>query len=168
MSPTGHVSKALIDTNILVYRVDPSDPVKQTRAEQILDDGLHNQSIVIAHQTLIEFMAVVTRPQNQTAGNPLLPRRVASQQAEWLMQAFEIIYPDRDVVVTALRGQHLYGLSWWDAHLWAYAEVRSIPELLSEDFQHGRYYGAVRVLNPFLAAEDAVHELPPMYEVSGR
>ena len=59
-----------------------------------------------------------------------------------------------------------YRLSWWDAHLWAYAEAHGIPEILSEDFQHGRHYGRVRVVNPFLVAADAVHELPPMYETS--
>ena len=45
-------------------------------------------------------------------------------------------------------------LSWFDAHLWAYAEVHGIADLLSEDFQHGRLYGTVTIRNPFLA--DAV------------
>ena len=45
----------------------------------------------------------------------------------------------------------LAGLSWFDAHFWAYAEVHGITELLSEDFQHGRMYGTVTVRNPFLA-----------------
>jgi predicted nucleic acid-binding protein len=39
---------------------------------------------------------------------------------------------------------------WFDAHLWAFAEVYGLSELLSEDFQHGRLYGAVRAVNPFL------------------
>lgn len=166
MSPPAHSLKTLIDTNILVYAVDPSDPVKQARAIQLLDEGLRHQSIVIAHQSLVEFMAAVTRPKKQAAGEALLPRSVAAQQVEWMMQAFDILYPDQEVVATALRGQSLYGLSWWDTHLWAYAEIRSIPEIWSEDFQHGRHYGRVRAVNPFLAAENAVHELPPMYEVS--
>ena len=55
-----------------------------------------------------------------------------------------------------------YQLSWFDAHLWAYAETFGVPELLSEDFEHGRIYGSVRVINPFLAAE-SVHESPARY-----
>lgn len=62
-----------------------------------------------------------------------------------------IPYPDAAVLRTALRGAAAYGLSWFDAHLWAFAEVQGIPELLSEDFQHGRLYGTVTVRNPFLA-----------------
>ena len=40
-------------------------------------------------------------------------------------------------------------LSWIDAHLWAYAEHYGLRELLSEDFQHDRTYGTVRVVDPF-------------------
>jgi len=43
-----------------------------------------------------------------------------------------------------------YQLSWFDALMWAHAEEAGIPELLSEDFQHDRMYGDVRVVNPFL------------------
>ena len=52
---------------------------------------------------------------------------------------------------TALRGVTAYQLSWLDAHLWAYAEHFGMEELLSEDFEQGRVYGSVRVVNPFLA-----------------
>ena len=60
------------------------------------------------------------------------------------------------------RGTAMYGLSWFDAHLWAYAEVYGVEEILSEDFAHGRHYGTVRAVNPFLSI-DGVHELPPLY-----
>ena len=65
-------------------------------------------------------------------------------------------------MLTALRGTAVYGLSWFDAHLWAYAEVYGVDEILSEDFVHGRHYGTVRAVNPFLNA-DGVHDLPPLY-----
>ena len=74
----------------------------------------------------------------------------ALPEAEELMAQFPIIYPDETVLRTALRAA-AYGPSWFDAHLWAYAEVHGVTELLSEDFQHGRMYGTVTVRNPFLA-----------------
>jgi len=49
-----------------------------------------------------------------------------------------------------LYGMNTYRLSWFDAHLWAYAEENGLTEILSEDFQHGRLYGSVTVRNPFL------------------
>ena len=44
----------------------------------------------------------------------------------------------------------LDSLPWFDAHLWANAEVNGIAELLSEDFQDGRMFGTVTVRTPFL------------------
>ena len=84
--------------------------------------------------------------------------------ADLLMRQFPVLYPDATVLATAIRGAGTYRLSWSDAHLWAYAEVYGLDELLSEDFSHGQHYGSVRVRNPFLTAADSVHELPPMYE----
>lgn len=40
--------------------------------------------------------------------------------------------------------------AWFDAHMWAYAATNGITELISEDLQHGRRYGTVRVIDPFV------------------
>jgi predicted nucleic acid-binding protein len=66
-----------------------------------------------------------------------------------MLSQFEILYPDESVVRTALRGAATYQLSWYVARMWAYAEHYGLGELLSEDFEHGRLYGQVRVVNPF-------------------
>jgi predicted nucleic acid-binding protein len=41
-------------------------------------------------------------------------------------------------------------LSYWDALILAAAEVAVCEYLLSEDFQSGRRFGAIQVVNPFL------------------
>ena len=101
----------------------------------------------IPHQAIVEFVAATTRGKPE---DRLLHAADALREAEELMAQFPILYPDEAVLRTALRGTAAYGLSWFDAHLWAYAEVNGIEELLSEDFQHGRLYGTVTVRNPFL------------------
>jgi predicted nucleic acid-binding protein len=40
-------------------------------------------------------------------------------------------------------------MSWFDAHLWSYAEHYGLAEIITEDLQHDRLYGTVRVVNPF-------------------
>jgi predicted nucleic acid-binding protein len=62
---------------------------------------------------------------------------------------FDVLYPDDELVRIALRGAAAYGMSWFDSLMWAYAERFGLPELLSEDFEHGRLYGTVEVRNPF-------------------
>ncbi len=138
----------LIDTNILVYRYDSRFPDKQQIAMNVLRDGIATGRVHIAHQSIVEFVAATTRGGSE---NRLLDFTSAIREAEELMEQFPIIYPDAVVLRTALRGIIAYGLSWFDAHIWAYAEVHGIAELLSEDFQHGRMYGTVMIKNPFLS-----------------
>jgi predicted nucleic acid-binding protein len=140
---------ALVDTNVLVYRVDPRFPLKQARATRLLRAGIAADSIRIPHQAIVEFVAAVTKPLGRQA--PLLAADEARREAEELLAQFEVLYPTEDLVRVALRGAAAYKLSWFDAHLWAYAEYYGLDELLSEDFQHDRLYGSVRALNPFLA-----------------
>jgi predicted nucleic acid-binding protein len=139
----------LVDTNILIYRIDPRDPAKRDAATETLRRGEESGELRISHQSLIEFVNAVTRP--RSGALPLMVRENATRQVELFMLQFEILYPDAGVVRAALRGMATYGLSWFDAHLWAYAERYGLSEILSEDFQHGRYYGTVRMRNPFLA-----------------
>jgi predicted nucleic acid-binding protein len=154
---------SLVDSNVLVYRFDPRDSGKQRRADEVLRSGAADGALIVPHQALVEFFAAVVRPRHDLGGAPLLPVEHARLETESLMAQFRIVYPTREVVQTALRGMAMYGLSWFDAHLWAHAEVFGCPEILSEDFAHGRHYGTVRVVNPFVTSADGVHELPPLY-----
>jgi predicted nucleic acid-binding protein len=138
---------ALVDTNVLVYRFDPRDTRKQGIADSLLRAGIAGDSIRIPHQALVEFYRAVTR--SISGYGRLLEDNDARRETEEMLAQFSILYPDESVVRTALRGMAAYQLSWFDAHLWAYAEVFGLSELISEDFQHGRLYGSVRVVNPF-------------------
>ena len=138
---------ALVDTNVLVYRFDPRFPEKQRQAGELLRRGIAEDSVRLPHQALVEFVAAVTRPVG--GGAPLLAPEEARREAEELLSQFQVLYPTDALVRTALRGAAAYQLSWFDAHLWAYAEHYGLGELLSEDFQHDRLYGTVRAVNPF-------------------
>jgi predicted nucleic acid-binding protein len=139
---------ALVDTNVLVYRFDPASPRKHARAIELLREGIANDSLRLPHQAVIEFVSVVTRPRRDKG--PLLSKPEAYREAEELLSQFAILYPNEALLRTALRGASAYQLPWYDAHLWAYAEHYGLSELYSEDFEHGRLYGTVRALNPFL------------------
>ena len=142
---------ALVDTNVLVYRFDSRFPEKQARADALLRDGIARDTVRIAHQAVVEFVAATTRPQRE--GPPILDVAAARREAEDLLRQFEVIHPDDRVVRAALQGMAAYGLSLWDAHMWGYAEVHELGVLFSEDFEHGRWYGGVLVVDPF--REDA-------------
>lgn len=143
---------ALVDTNVLVYRFDPRFPEKQQRATELLRRGIEKDSLRVPHQAVIEFVAVTTRVRGAD-GAPLLERIDALREAEEFLAQFTVLYPSEGVLRAALRGAAAYQLSWFDAHLWAYAEHYGLEEILSEDFEHGRLLGSVRIRDPFVADE---------------
>ena len=138
---------ALVDTNVLVYRFDGRFPAKQHKATEILRRGILEDTVRLPHQAIVEFVAAAIRP--LSSGQPLLSGADARREAEELLAQFEVLYPNEALVRTALRGAAAYQLSWFDAHLWAYAEHFGLAELWSEDFEHDRLYGTVRAVNPF-------------------
>lgn len=139
---------ALVDTNILVYRHDPRFPGRQRIASGLLREGIATGTLRVPHQAIVEFVAVVSRPLNQ--GKPLLEPAEARREAEEFLNVLPVLYPTEQLLRLALRGAAAYQLEWFDAHVWAYAELNGLGELLSEDFQHGRVYGSVRARNPFV------------------
>ncbi len=138
---------ALVDTNVLVYSFEPRFPEKRRIATDLLRKGILEDSVRLPHQAIVEFLAVTTRP--LPSGSSLLSVEEARREAEEFLCQFVVLYPNETIMRTALRGAAAYQLSWFDAHLWAYAEYYGLAELISEDFQHGRMYGTVRAVNPF-------------------
>ena len=96
----------------------------------------------------LEFVNSVIR--SHGTESPLMTCADATRQAELFMAEFPVLDPNQYVFRTALRGMAAYRLSWCDAHLWAYAEHYAISEIVSEDFEHERMYGTVRIRNPFV------------------
>lgn len=138
---------ALVDTNVLVYRFDSRFPEKRRIATDLLRRGIVEDSVRVPHQAILEFVAAVTRP---IRGHVILKQAEALREAEEFLKQFTVLYPNEAILRQALRGCAAYQLSWFDAHLWAYAEHYGLPELLTEDLQHDRLYGTVRVVNPFV------------------
>ncbi len=138
---------ALVDTNVLVYRFDPRDPRKQQIATELLREGIAAGSLRLPHQAVIEFVAATTRL--LAGGVRLLEPSEAHREAEEMLAQFDVLYPNDALVRLALRASVAYQLSWFDAHMWAYGEYFGLAQLLSEDFQHGRLYGSVQVVDPF-------------------
>lgn len=140
---------SLVDTNILVYRFDSRFPGKQKVATDVLRRGIVEDSVRVPHQAIVEFVAAVTRAIH---GRVILERADALREAEEYVSQFPVLYPNEAILRSAMRGCAAYQLSWFDAHLWAYAEHYGLAEILTEDLQHDRLYGTVRVVNPFLGS----------------
>jgi predicted nucleic acid-binding protein len=135
----------LIDTNILVYAYDRSEPAKQIQARNILDDLAKRSAGVLSTQILAEFYTTVT----QKLAKPLT-REEAYRELELFLRGWRTLDVSRYVVLEAAAGVARYQMSFWDAQIWATAKLNQIPMVLSDDFSNGSRIEGVQFLNPFV------------------
>lgn len=133
----------LVDTNLLVYAYDRSEPVKQSQAIRILDYLSSNNLGVISTQVLAEFFVSVTR--KITA--PLSVEQ-AFTSIENYLAAWPVLDMTGQIVLEAVRGVRDYQFSYYDAQIWAVARLNQIPVIFSEDFNPGTIEG-IQFVNPF-------------------
>ena len=130
---------AFFDTNVLIYAY--STDIRRSRALSLMSAGG-----VISAQVLNEFTNVLRRKQQQDW--PVIEAALHT-----LYFRFPNVLPltvDTNVAAVALARGH--GLSFYDALILASAAEGGCDTLYSEDLQHGRRFGQLVVLNPFLAS----------------
>jgi predicted nucleic acid-binding protein len=134
----------LVDTNVLVYAYDRSEPEKQKRALGVLEALSANETGVLSVQVLSEFFNSITRKIASPLSISDAYERLKNYAAAWpILDLTELI------VLEAARGVRDHQFSLWDAQIWASARLNQIPLVLSEDFQDGANIEGVRFLNPF-------------------
>lgn len=139
------MSDLLVDTNVLVYAYDRSEPVKQRQSLDLLN-ALANDPGYLTTQVLAEFLVIVTRKIASRLSIADAARRVSNYVATWT-----ILPVTSAIVVEACRGVQVCGLSYWDAQLWACARAEGLKVILSEDFADGTAIEGVSFANPFRA-----------------
>ncbi|MDO8847458.1 MAG: PIN domain-containing protein [Coriobacteriia bacterium] len=139
----------LLDTNVLVYAVDSSEPDKSVRARSILDSLESSGVASLCAQVLGEYCSVALRKFRH-----LIPPENVVPQAEAWARTFPVRNTTTRVVLEALRGCVRYQMPYHDAQIWAVARVHRIPLILSEDFADGAVIEGVRFANPFAEGFD--------------
>lgn len=131
-----------IDTNILVYSFDSTDPGKHVLAKRCMDELWENQQpIALSVQVLQEFYVTMTRK----GGDPSFFREVV----EHYMQR-RIIENTCGLMQLAMDVHWKYGTSFYDANIIAAAQMSGAKELWTEDLSTGQDYGGVVAVNPLI------------------
>ncbi|HEV7669117.1 MAG TPA: PIN domain-containing protein [Thermoanaerobaculia bacterium] len=140
--------KSLVDTNLLVYSFDVSEPAKHKQAVRIIRDLTESGDLVLSVQVLNELASVALRKKN-------LFGKSLSQLGETIMSLAgmsQVLPLSPETTRSALAAVERHQLSFWDALIWATASAHGVPRILSEDFQHGRRVEGVEYINPLLGA----------------
>ncbi len=141
-----------VDTSVIVYRFDTSEPGRQRQAERWLEYLWRERRGRVSLQVLHELYVTLTRKLDRVM-SPDEARRIVRALFAW-----EPVRPGRRTIADAWEVEDRFRLSWWDSLILAAAQTGGCRFLLSEDFSDGRDLGGVRVINPFRTAPG---ELPP-------
>lgn len=135
--------RTFLDTTILTYAFDDSEPLKQARSQELLDT-IPFDSIVLSGQVLGEFYWTSTRkiPMPLTASE-------ARDVVSWL-SSFVIVPIDQYLARGAIDLGESAKIAYWDALIIKAAASMSCERVLTEDLNHGQVIDGVQIVNPFL------------------
>lgn len=134
-----------VDTHVFVSSFDASSAKRAKIAAGIIKKGLETGKGTISYQIVQEFFNVALR-------RFVRPMSLADAE-QYLSITFRpllAVHSSESLYAEALRLHHRDRVSWFDALILASALEAEGSILYSEDFQHGRSYGSLKVHNPFV------------------
>ena len=142
--------KIFVDTNVLVYSRDASEPEKQPQAMHWMKQLWSSKTGRLSFQVLQEFYSTVTT-KLQPGMNPQNAREDIQSLFAWHPIPVNI-----DVIKGAWVIQDQFQISWWDSLIVSAAQNGDCRYLLTEDLQENQKFGDVSVINPFLYSPEAL------------
>ncbi len=139
--PNGRRS-CFVDTMLLVYVADPSEPARRPRVRDLLAEIIRRHTLVLSPQSLNECYRVVTEKRGLMARND-------AQRFVRAWQKYSTAPYDFAVTQRAWEILDRHGFGWWDSMLLASASLARCDLFLSEDMQHEQSVAGLIIVNPF-------------------
>ena len=134
-------SDIFIDTNILFYGVNISNPEKYAKAGALLEFLWQKPAFPnISTQVLQEFYVT------------LVKNKVEIEEAQKIVKDYyvwNVVPMGTKLIDDAFYLQKRYVLSFWDSLVLAAADQSHSSYVLTEDLNHGQKYGKLIAINPF-------------------
>ncbi len=130
-----------VDSNVLLYSVDPADAVRRGQAREWLERLWTSGTGRLSWQVLHEFYWNAVRKMGLDAA---VAREMVGDFSRW-----RPVDGSLGLIEQAWGWMDAAQVAYWDALILAAAERSGARYLLSEDFAAGRRYGEIEVVNPF-------------------
>ncbi|MEO5720050.1 MAG: PIN domain-containing protein [Chthoniobacterales bacterium] len=137
-------AKIFLDSNVLVYAFDQSDPVKRQRAVDIVQRRAEGPW-AISWQVVEEFSSVALH----RFASPMTSTDLRALQQLLLWPACRAL-PSKALHLHAIALHEETQFRFYDCLIIAAAIESGAKALYTEDLQHGRELSGVRLVNPFL------------------
>lgn len=139
-------AEVFLDSNVLVYALDPAAPVeKRARAGAIVQCSLSEKNACISFQVAQEVLHVAT----QKFAVPLRPDQ-ARDYIDAVLAPLCMVWSSLALMKAVTELKQSTRFHFYDCLIIAAALEARCRVLLSEDLQHGRRLGGLRIENPFL------------------
>jgi predicted nucleic acid-binding protein len=136
-----------VDTNVLLYSVDRSEPAKQLKAQHVLQQ-LHSatEPTILLWQVLGELGQQLRRWRDQ---GKLTPTEF-SQYIQAFRHVFPLVLPTAEVFDRAVSLADRFSLSHWDSMLLGACHGAGAGRLYTEDMGAPRTIDGIELINPFV------------------
>jgi len=137
-------ARFFLDTNIFVYAFDKAAPAKARKAVHLIRRAADTGEGIVSYQVVQEFFNVALRrfPQPMTVAE-------AEQYLLTVFRPLLAVHSSPAIYIEALGIATKHRLAWYDSLIVAAAMEGGCEILYSEDLQHGREIGDLRIENPF-------------------
>ena len=133
--------RVFLDSNVWVYSILDQDPLKQTKALNLID----SEQIVLSHQVLGEVSNVLLRVGVEDAVNEKTLGAAIGRST--------LVERGLEAYSEALALRKRYKLSYWDSLLLIDALVGGCTVFYTEDLHDGQLIeGKLKIVNPFTLA----------------
>jgi predicted nucleic acid-binding protein len=135
-----------VDTNVLLYSVDRYEPIKQLKAQQLLQQlRTHAEPTVLLWQVLGELTHQLRRWREQ---GRLTPAEF-SDHVRAFRHLFPLVLPTPDAFDVAIDLSERFSLSHWDSMLLGACHAAGATRLYTEDMGSPQVINGVELVNPF-------------------
>lgn len=137
-----------LDTNCFIYVFDTSAPEKREIAAALVSKARTSGRGIISWQVCQEFLhAALHKPTTQ------VPVGLIDEYLSHVLLPMCRIHSSPRLIQDALRIQQQTQYRFYDSLIVAAALESGVPVLYTEDLQHNRIIGDLRIINPFLTTD---------------
>jgi predicted nucleic acid-binding protein len=136
-----------VDTNILLYSVDDTEPTKQVKAQRQLHQLVaQSEPTILLWQVLAETVHQLRRWQNKGE----LTEQEFDQHFQTFRTLFPLAVPSLSTLDHALDLGKRYSLAYWDSMILGACVEAAVTTLFTEDMGSPRTIDQIRLVNPLI------------------
>jgi predicted nucleic acid-binding protein len=137
------MTKTLIDTNVLVYAIDKSEPEKHQVCSEMVKKLISDESAVFSIQNIVEFSRIATEKMRPKMDEFKVRGRLMD-----LIEVCPVISYNSETILNALLNTREYKIHFFDSLLATTMKENGINVIITENEKDFKKIPWLEVINP--------------------